>query len=430
VRAEHERWDGKGYPDGLRGEEIPLESRIIHACDAFHAMATDRAYRKALSRERILAELRQGSGKQFDPRVVEVLLRVIQEENPELKAPPQEAGRRAPASPVSGPRSWAQHLEMIESLGERLSRVTGIQDTCRMIGETIVSIVPHDQCRIMLTAADGKSLRLTYVAGSKREEYEAVTQDSLGTIRIGEGITGWVAETKRGVVIGDSEHHAKAKHVPGTPYIEESMIAVPVVFEDDLLGVMVVLKVGLNMYSLDHLRLLTILANQAAVSIANARLIDQLATSARTDALTGLASRAALEEALEKELATPLPSGFSIVMLDIEQLKQVNDAYGHRAGDEILKRVADTVRANLGRRDVAGRWLSDDFVILLPGLTEPGARALGKKIWAALMSPPSSADKVTVNWGTAAYPDHGKTRDDLITWAERAMRTASRDIAA
>jgi diguanylate cyclase (GGDEF)-like protein len=430
VRAEHERWDGNGYPDGLRGEEIPLESRIIHACDAYHSMATDRAYRKALSREKILTELRVESGKQFDPRVVEVMLRLIQEENPEMHALPQEAGRPAPASPVSGPRSWAQHLEMIESLGARLSRVTGIQETCRMIGETIVAIVPHDQCRIRLVAPDGNSLQVTYVAGPKLQEYESVTPESLGTVRIGEGITGWVAETKRGVVTGDSEHHAKARHVPGTPYIEESMIAVPVVFEDGLLGVIAVVKLGLNQYSLDHLRLLTILANQAAVSIANARLIDRLESSARTDPLTGLASRAALEEAFERELATPLPSGFSIVMLDVENLKQVNDAHGHLAGDEVLKRVAGTLRANLGRRDVAGRWLSDDFVVLLPGLTEPGARALGQKIWTALASPPNPADMVSINWGTAAYPDHGKTRDDLITWAERSMRTASHDIAA
>ena len=78
VRAEHERWNGTGYPDGLKGEEIPIEARIIHACDSFHAMASDRAYRKSLRIDEILAEFRKESGQQFDPRVVDVMLELIE----------------------------------------------------------------------------------------------------------------------------------------------------------------------------------------------------------------------------------------------------------------------------------------------------------------------------------------------------------------
>jgi HD-GYP domain-containing protein (c-di-GMP phosphodiesterase class II) len=77
VRACHERFDGTGYPDRLAGEDIPLEARIIFACDAFHAMTSDRPYRRALGVEAALAELREGAGTQFDPRVVEACLRVL-----------------------------------------------------------------------------------------------------------------------------------------------------------------------------------------------------------------------------------------------------------------------------------------------------------------------------------------------------------------
>lgn len=79
IRHEHERWDGKGYPDGLAGAEIPLASRIVFACDAWHAMTSDRPYRPALAAEEALAELRRGAGSQFDPHVVEVLLGVLAE---------------------------------------------------------------------------------------------------------------------------------------------------------------------------------------------------------------------------------------------------------------------------------------------------------------------------------------------------------------
>ena len=78
VRACHERWDGGGYPDNKAGEEIPLEARIIFACDAFHAMTTDRPYRQALDPEEALRRLEEAAGSQFDPRVVEVCLRVLE----------------------------------------------------------------------------------------------------------------------------------------------------------------------------------------------------------------------------------------------------------------------------------------------------------------------------------------------------------------
>jgi putative nucleotidyltransferase with HDIG domain len=77
VRASHERWDGGGYPDGLRGEEIPLEARIVSACDAFNAMTTSRSYRRALPIATAVAELERCAGAQFDPRVVAALLRVV-----------------------------------------------------------------------------------------------------------------------------------------------------------------------------------------------------------------------------------------------------------------------------------------------------------------------------------------------------------------
>jgi putative nucleotidyltransferase with HDIG domain len=77
VRSHHERWDGSGYPDGLRGEGIPLEARIVSACDAFNAMTTSRSYRKAMPVDAAIAELTAKSGAQFDPRVAAALVAVV-----------------------------------------------------------------------------------------------------------------------------------------------------------------------------------------------------------------------------------------------------------------------------------------------------------------------------------------------------------------
>ena len=79
IRAVHERWDGRGYPDGLKGEQIPLYSRAVHACDAWHAMTSHRPYRDALSTEEAVEEIRQNAGRQFDPRVVLSLSKVLRD---------------------------------------------------------------------------------------------------------------------------------------------------------------------------------------------------------------------------------------------------------------------------------------------------------------------------------------------------------------
>jgi HD-GYP domain-containing protein (c-di-GMP phosphodiesterase class II) len=78
VRAAHERWDGTGYPDGVGGTEIPLESRIVFVCDAFHAMTSDRPYRGRLPHDEALRRLREGAGSQFDPTVVETFVRLYE----------------------------------------------------------------------------------------------------------------------------------------------------------------------------------------------------------------------------------------------------------------------------------------------------------------------------------------------------------------
>ena len=83
VRSCHERWDGTGYPDGLRGDEIPLIARIVFACDTFSAMTTDRSYRKARSTGEAVAELERSAGTQLDPVVVETLIAIVPEDRPQ-----------------------------------------------------------------------------------------------------------------------------------------------------------------------------------------------------------------------------------------------------------------------------------------------------------------------------------------------------------
>ncbi|HEY0493352.1 MAG TPA: diguanylate cyclase, partial [Candidatus Dormibacteraeota bacterium] len=430
VRAEHERWDGGGYPDRLKGEEIPVEARIIHACDAFQAMASDRAYRQALPRPRILEELRNNSGRQFDPQVVRALLEVIESGEVSIIGTATEAEHQDKPVPA---HAWTQHLDAIQQLGARLACVVGVQEISQTLGQAITTLLPYDQCRIYLLEDDGLTLTPVYFGGTGRTEYRAITAEGLA-LQMGEGITGWVAETKHGVVVGDTEHHPKAAQIPGTAESEESMLAVPVIFEDKLIGVIVVVKVGLHQYSGDHLRLLTILANQAAVSISNARLIERLAWSATTDPLTGLANRRAFEGRLDDRLEDRVARGsmepFSVLMLDVDGLKQVNDAEGHAAGDAVLVAVAQVLRAHVRHADVVTRWGGDEFVLLMDGLDRLGAVSLARRVGGTLLAGGDHSRAISVSIGTACFPADGSSRDALLGAADRSMYADKRQRVA
>ena len=427
VRAEHERWDGSGYPDGLRGQQIPIESRIIHACDAFQAMSSDRPYRRARPRDWILKEIRDQSGRQFDPKVAEVLLLVIESGEVAVSGTSESALHADRAAPFA--RSWTQHLDAIQQLGARLATTVSVPQVCETIGRAITTLLPYDQCRIYLLEEDGRTLRPAYFSDTKRSEYEGVTAETLA-IQVGEGITGWVAETKQGALVGDTERHPKAVHIPGTTDSNESMLAVPVIFEDRLIGVIVNVKVGINQYSGDHLRLLTILANQAAVSIFNARLIERLAATARTDPLTGLANRRAFEQALEQRLAGDSEETFAVLMLDVDGLKQVNDARGHAAGDAVLTRVASVLSTDLRQADLATRWGGDEFVLLMPGMDQVGALSLARRIGGTLLNPDDPTGAISVSIGTAAFPADGTTAVSLLAAADRSMYVDKRQRVA
>jgi diguanylate cyclase (GGDEF)-like protein len=426
VRAEHERWDGGGYPDGLAGERIPIEARIIHACDAFQAMSSDRPYRRARPRDWILKEIRAQAGRQFDPKVADALLHVIESGEVAVTGTAESAlhDDHKPAFI----HFWTQHLDAIQQLGAQLATVVSVPEICDTIGRAITELLPYDQCRIYLLEEDGHTLRPVYFSDTKRIEYDGVTAETLA-VQMGEGLTGWVAETKQGALVGDTERHPKAVHIPGTSQTNESMLAVPVIFEDRLIGVIVNVKVGINQYTGDHLRLLTILANHAAVSIFNARLIERLEASARTDPLTGLANRRAFEQALDQRLAADAPETFAVLMLDVDGLKQVNDARGHAAGDAVLKRVASVLSAELRKTDLAARWGGDEFLLLLPGLDQVGALSLARRIGGTLLNPDDPAGVISVSIGTAAFPADGATADSLLAAADRSMYVEKRQVA-
>src|SRR6059058_6254986 len=112
------------------------------------------------------------------------MLQLIEQEPPQIKAQPQASGQPVPDVVLSGPRSWAQHMQTIEVLGQQLARATSVADICNRIGETIIALVPHDQCRVLVMNDDRTRLEIAYLRGTDHEEYRGVTaQNAAVTTR-------------------------------------------------------------------------------------------------------------------------------------------------------------------------------------------------------------------------------------------------------
>jgi HD-GYP domain-containing protein (c-di-GMP phosphodiesterase class II)/putative methionine-R-sulfoxide reductase with GAF domain len=251
VRAQYERWNGSGYPDGLAGERIPLGGRIIHACAAFHAMSSERPYRAALSTDQVIRELRSQAGSQFDPRVVEGVVAVVQ---------------------PSGSGALLQRIQDREPVSSALARETGEQQICRLTVEVAANLLPHDQARVYLVAADRRHLVPAYFSPPERPEAPRALENRI--LVQGEGVAGTVFESRMAVVLGDVDAGAVGFEARD---MKVSAVATPVLVNGDMLGVIEVVKLGLNQYNKNHLRLLKILADQMAMSVANARMINRLA---------------------------------------------------------------------------------------------------------------------------------------------------------
>ncbi|HXM52157.1 MAG TPA: HD domain-containing phosphohydrolase [Candidatus Binatus sp.] len=256
VRAQYERWNGSGYPDGLAGEMIPLGGRIIHVCAAFHAMSTDRPYRPALTTDQIISELRSQAGSQFDPRVVEAVVALVR-----------------PSDLVAATRLSPHRIQEKQTVKEAPGRESGEQQICRLTAEVAANLLPHDQARVYLVASDRRHLVPSYVSPPERLEAPGTALERR-ILLPGEGIAGQVFLSGRGMVVGDSDPGLVGFEAPA---MKVSVVAVPVTINNDFIGVIEVVKLGMNQYSKSHLRLLKILADQMALSVANARMVDRLA---------------------------------------------------------------------------------------------------------------------------------------------------------
>lgn len=240
-----------------------------------------------------------------------------------------------------------------------------------------------------------------------------------------EGLTYTTARRGKIIRVDDMQAHPLFETAPKR--WQGSIIGLPLKFGDRVVGVMTLAHPETHAFSEDEIRFLRLLGDQAAVAIENARLHNLVNKQAHTDTLTGLPNRRALEEQFEKELrrSQRYQHNFSLVVVDIDHFKTINDRYGHPTGDEFLKQLSNQMKNSLRNMDFLVRYGGDEFVLLLPETDADAANQIAARFQKAVRKfrfPLEQEElSVTISLGCATYPQDGEALQALVESADQRL---------
>jgi diguanylate cyclase (GGDEF)-like protein/putative nucleotidyltransferase with HDIG domain len=434
VRHHHERWDGRGYPDGLRGDEIPITARIMTISDSFDSMREERQYRKAMTREEAIAVLKEGSGTFFDPHIVGAFLDHLDEFEEEIRSKrvePHNAGPRKAqgverqvryeTGPLVFESIRSAHREVITlyDIAQTIGTSLDLRDTFAVFSSRLQDIVNYTTCILYLVKADSTEVEAAHISGRNIDQFRGKRIPS------GAGIAGWVVANRHPMHNCDPMLDFDAMSLePAEKY--NTATVVPLTKDGTVLGALALYSAELGSYTADHLRLMEAVAKLASDAIANAMHHERTETSALTDLLTGLPNARALRYRFEEEAdrARRHRDTFCVLMMDLDGFKTVNDKLGHQAGDQLLKELSALLLGQIRSSDFISRYAGDEFVaVLQAGQEEVQEAAL--RIQKALdrhdFAIANSKLFVGVSIGWACFGMDGNTLDELLLAADRAM---------
>ncbi len=427
VRSHHERWDGLGYPDGLKGDAIPLGARILAIADHYDSLVSQRTYRAALTPEAAIDVLKLESGKALDPRLVELFTRLT----PRLHTRSTGAGSPLPASQGSHGEALPAvfddialaHREMyaLYEIAQTMGTSLGVSDTMALIASKLAPLVPFSTCALFLASGAPHSMQCRFATG-----VDAELLAGLST-RGGQGLAGWVARNRRPLVNARPSAELEASGLDPQTSLESALVC-PLLFGQHLIGAVAVYHVAPGFYGDDHRRLLERVCEQAGAVIHNAIIFERTQEDSLTDPLTSLPNTRFMATHLTRELARAarLKSEISLLLVDVDGFKAINDTYGHHVGDRALREVARVLRTAIRPYDVCVRYAGDEFVVILPGFgadeAENKRRELQEAVDATVIDGGTGIPiPVGVSVGAAVFPRDGESYESLLTTADSRM---------
>ena len=424
ILSHHERWDGRGYPLGLKGEDIPLGARILCLVDYFGALTSARPYHEPMAVDAAVSLIEQEAGKALDPRAVAAFLRVL----PRVREEAEGSGKTAIA-PRGTTKSTVfddiavAHGEIyaLYQIAQTMGTSLGVSDSMAHIASKLTALVPFSACTLFLYDPATDTLRCRFATGTDFELMQQLT------LKSGQGLTGWVARNRRSLVNARPSSDLEAAGL-NLPTALQSALVCPLVFEDRVIGTLAVHHTTPSFYQEDHRRLLDRVCEQAAAVINNAIVYERTHEDSLTDALTGLPNTRFMITHLNAELARAerLNNEVSLLVLDLDDFKEINDTHGHHVGDRALRDIAQVLRTVIRPYDICVRYAGDEFIVVLADCGFDEAENKRKELQEAVSDTvfearPGTRVPLSISAGSAVFPHDGDSYESLLAKADSRM---------
>jgi diguanylate cyclase (GGDEF)-like protein/putative nucleotidyltransferase with HDIG domain len=434
VRSHHERWDGNGYPDGLKGEEIPLGARILAVADAFDAIRFSRPYKLSMATDEALDILRSQSGIYFDPILVQLFVNHIDE----LEQSAIEASQNAPelsfrkyfetadralsVVPAHPPIRQDMPSELVQ-FAELCSAISGyldLPDILQIFSRRMSRLVSYNTC-VFYLSNDAGGLSAVYACGKHSDILQG------HRLETGMGISGWVAAYGRPMM--NTEPALDFLGINGDFSSFTDALVVPLVHGNTCYGAISLYAQEPISYSRNDLSTLQALGSLLAPLISESKKNIVAVTEGFVDSATQLHKTPYLTAigpgliSFAEKHRTPL----SLFYLEIKNFGQIIRLFGGIQGNALLRKIAEGIKPELRETDILIRYGHHGFIALLPGVRNDQAfhcvQRLKQQIRNEAMSAAGQGFSIDCRAGVSSYPKDGATVIALLQSAQENMQS-------
>lgn len=438
VRAHHEKWDGSGYPFGLKGEDIPLGARILTVADWLDAMISDREYRKGIPLDQAMKQIVAESGRSFDPAVVEALRMQYQElrriadkqaaEGPVLSTDVNLENKALPGAGLEmcGLPTGAHETDFLATINaaareQQLLRATAEAaasldpaETMRRIESTLRDKIPHDA--LAFFGPKGNVLRTEFAAGVDRENLLNLE------LPFGEGLMGWVAQNMQPVVNGNPAVDPGFVSSAAEPL--QSVLALPLTCSQGLVAVLALYRVKKDSFTRAELALLTAVQGNIATAIKNAFAYREAESKAKLDDVTGLLTRTPFLHLFDSELrrAHRNQEHVALVVSELPPQCSIPAETSRQLWATLSRALREVSRAD----DHLGRIDEHRFALILPRVRAANMLAILERLREITQASTNTVlgHPSDIRLAGAFYPDDGDGARHLLSVVEQRLASS------
>jgi putative nucleotidyltransferase with HDIG domain len=433
VRHHHESWDGSGYPDGLKGAEIPIGARVLAVVDCYDALTSDRPYRPRLSDHDAIRVLQERRGRMYDPLVVDCFLRIHdqlsatdlpQAANKVALAAIAEAAQPATAtaevSRLEDISASTEEMLTLYELAKGLSGHTALDDAGDMIFKHLRRILPASTCVFFVYGVATDELTAAHASGEHSHAFQGLQ------IALGQRLTGWVAANRQTILNSDPVLDLGEISRNLRPRLR-SCLSTPLLIKSELIGVLSLYSTAPGSFSEDHRRIIESVSGQVAQTVRQALEFESSRVKRSKETFTGLPQFDQIRNLFGPSGSGELTYPFSLVFVEVKGLAAARTDQALSVAEELADQLTSSSRKVLRTSDLLCRVASDELAALLFRTDAQTSALIAHRLHTAFGNDIRQAQELaglgcSISVSVATAPDDGVSMDDLLTAARQKKK--------